>query len=304
MKTTYAFPYVFLRALSCWLTVAAVASLHAQAADSTAVRRVERQPPPATAVLAPVKAVTSAGPGQAGYVHYFLITHPNGELEYQVGIELEDQRIAWSFPEIGVTVSPFVKTGTIDAGGKPFKVEHLHGIRPFAQDAEMRALQKALTPRVALWVDAQTPYCLLRAPGQPFCLSCGDFVVRILWPGSHPLIPALPQDFVRSTGAAYTTDDLLIYLVGLHNLPDRASMLAQLDKLDIPKVMREDLLTMLAPVEPDTAPTAVAAAPPPVAAPASLPKAAARTTPSAQPATPKPAPAGRIATRRVQAKRI
>ena len=40
-----------------------------------------------------IKAVTSAAPGQAGYVHYFLLTHPDGSREYHVGIELSDQQI-------------------------------------------------------------------------------------------------------------------------------------------------------------------------------------------------------------------
>jgi len=98
-------------------------------------------------------------------VHYFLITHPDGELEYQVGIELEDQRIAWSFPDIGVSVSEFAKTATVQAGGKRYKVEHLHGIRPFNDDAQMRALQKDLPRRVAYWVDDNTRYCLMHVPG-------------------------------------------------------------------------------------------------------------------------------------------
>ena len=45
-----------------------------------------------------VTAVTSSGRGQAGYVHYFLITHPDASLEYHVGIELEDQRVSCSPP--------------------------------------------------------------------------------------------------------------------------------------------------------------------------------------------------------------
>lgn len=282
-----------------WLLVAG-AHGWAQAATTTDAP-VRAAAKPATAVARPVlHAVTSAGPGQAGYVHYFLITHPNGELEYQVGVELEDQRIAWSFPELGVTVSPFVKKGSLDANGRAFQIEHLYGIRPFARESEMRALQQALYPRVAMWVDAQTPYCLMPAPGEPFCLSCGDFVVRILWPGWHPMIPSLPADFVRSTSTAHTTDDLLIYFAGLHNLPDRASMRAQLHKLDIPTPMRNDLVYMLAPTEPDSARTALAAATKPAAPLAQ----AERTSQAAQPDAAKPSPVRRIATRRVQARRI
>jgi hypothetical protein len=239
---------------------------------------------------AKIRAVTSAGPGQAGYVHYFVITHPDGDLEYQVGVELEDQRIAWSFPTAGVTVSNFIKRGTINVHDKPFQIEHLHGIRPFANDAEMRLLQKALPQRVAQWVDSDTPYCLLRQPGQQFCLSCGDFVVRILYPGNHPLVPALPHDFLRMTGGAYTTDDLLLYLVGLHNLPDKRSMLDKLATLDLPAVMREDIVSMIEGITPSTPPAAVAVTPPPA-------------TQAAQKPAVKPA-AGKIAARRQQARKL
>lgn len=275
------------------LVLAAHASLAAESAKPPVNAPARAEPAPS------VKAVTAPGPGQAGYVHYFLITHPDGELEYQVGIELEEQRVAWSFPEVGVTVSPFVKKGTVQANGKTFNVEHLHGIRPFAESA-MRAFQKDLPRRVAYWVDNQTPYCLLRQPGEPFCLSCGDFVVRILWPGAHPMIPALPQDFLRMSGAAYTTDDLLLYLAGLYGLPDRRSMRAKLAALDIPTAMREDLAYMIGPVDGATPPANVAAAPKPPAAVAAN-KPAAKAAPGAQPAPAKSA--GRLATRRAQDKK-
>ena len=244
-----------------------------------------------SAPSAKIRAVTSAGSGQAGYVHYFLITHPDGDLEYQVGVELEDQRIAWSFPTVGVMVSDFVKRGTINVQGKPFQIEHLHGISPFSVETEMRALQKALPQRVAQWVDSDTPYCLLRQPGQQFCLSCGDFVVRILYPGNHPLVPALPHDFLRMTGGAYTTDDLLLYLVGLHNLPDKRSMLDKLATLDLPAVMREDIVSMIEGIEPNTPSTAVAVSPPPAA-------------PAAQKPAVKPPAPGKIAARRPQARKL
>src|SRR5678815_681128 len=67
---------------------------------------------------------SSAAPGQAGYVHYFLIEHADESLEYQVGIELGDQRIAWSFPDAGVVVSPFVQSGQIEVKGKHYKIKH------------------------------------------------------------------------------------------------------------------------------------------------------------------------------------
>src|SRR5262249_24661274 len=56
---------------------------------------------------APVETVDTTRPGQAGYVHFFLLETPEGEGEIQIGIELADGQIAWSFPEIGVGVVPF-----------------------------------------------------------------------------------------------------------------------------------------------------------------------------------------------------
>ena len=235
-------------------------------------------------------AVTSGGPGQAGYVHYFVITHPDESLEYQVGIELEDQRIAWSVPNAGVIVSEFIKNGTLNANGTSLRVEHLYGIRPFANDAQMHVLQKELSQRVAQWVDNETPYCLMRKPGESFCLSCGDFVVRILYPGFSPLVPALPQDFAHGQGRAHTTDDLLLYLVGIYNFPDKHSKLARLASLDLPANMRDDITTMIEDGESDAPATAVAATP----APASP---VAKTSPE------KPA-RSKIASRRPQSKKL
>lgn len=257
-----------------------------QAVTASAAAQTSRVPPPkiksaiaeiqqASGVRnrsTPIKAVTNVGQGQAGYVHYFLITHSDGELEYQVGIELEDQRIAWSFPEVGVTVSDFIKRGFIHANGKPVQIEHLHGIRPFNNEAQMQVLRLALTRRVAQWVDDATPYCLIQQPGAPFCLSCGDFVVRMLFPGPLPLYPSLPQDFARSSGA-HGTNELLLYLTGLYHLPDEHAMLARLSTMDIPKALREDLVAMIKgddnslPVQIDSAPSMLASSPAPAAAP-------------------------------------
>src|SRR6185503_4662457 len=63
----------------------------------------------------PVQIVKSTAPGQGGYVHFFIIESPEGETETQIGIELPDGRIAWSIPEIGVSVSPFVQSGHVMA---------------------------------------------------------------------------------------------------------------------------------------------------------------------------------------------
>lgn len=241
-----------------------------------------------------VMAVTSTGRGQAGYVHYFVITHADKSLEYHVGIELEDQRIAWSFPNAGVIVSEFVKNGTITANGNHYKIEHLYGVRPFADDGQMRILQKEMSKRVAQWVDNETPYCLFRQPGEPFCLSCGDFVVRILYPGSNPFVPAFPRDF-HIPGTASTTDDLLLYLVGVHILPDKHAKLAKLATLDLPASMRNDITAMIEASEPaeflDTA-IAKTPAPAPSVAKASPPASQAK-------------PAGsKIASRRQQNKKL
>src|SRR5688572_19803258 len=47
---------------------------------------------------APVITTTGTASGNAGFIHYFVITGPDGEPESQVGIEMPDSRIAWSFP--------------------------------------------------------------------------------------------------------------------------------------------------------------------------------------------------------------
>ena len=193
---------------------------------------------------APVVTATSVGPGQAGYVHYFLLTHPDETLEYQVGIELADQRIAWSFPGVGVAVSPFVESGSIEVDGTRYGIEHLYGIRPFPDEASMRALQNEIGPRVALWIDDEVPYCVHPTRGGPFCVSCGDFVVRVLFPGHTRQIPALPRDFFRApvgSGSMPSTDDLLLYLLGLSDFPGKEARLKRIDELALPQALREDI---------------------------------------------------------------
>lgn len=241
------------------ITVLLLSSAMALARDQPARTSITATP----VAAARVAAVTSSGPGQAGYVHYFLITHDDGSLEYHVGVELEDQRMAWSFPNAGVIVSDFIKRGTIDANGKLFRIEHLHGIRPFAGEDRMRDLQSALPQRVAMWVDSGVAHCLTREPGGPFCLSCGDFVLRLLYPGPDPLVPALPRDFTF----AATTNDLLLYLVGLHALPGTRDKLARLATLDLPATLRDDIASMIRDAEPGA--PALALATPPSPRPAS-----------------------------------
>lgn len=194
-----------------------------------------------------ILAVAKVGDGQAGYVHYFLITHPDGTLEEQVGIELEDQRIAWSFPGAGVIVSEFVSNGILVVDGKKFFIEHLHGIRPFRTAVEMQTLRRELGPRVAFWIDNETAYCVMHQPGEAFCLNCGDFVLRILFPGNNPQMAGLPESFTNMPGDMQTTDDLLIYMLGLHELPDVQARQQRLTALKLPDSLRLDVAAMLQP---------------------------------------------------------
>src|SRR5687767_8879002 len=147
---------------------------------------------PAARTPQPVVTVSGTGPGQAGYIHYFVITGPDGEPESQVGIEMPNDRIAWSFPEMGVVVAPFMRSGQITANGKSFEVEHRYGIRPVGDEQSLRALQRELVNRVAWWVNEKTPYCDEELPPNRLCVSCLGFVLRVLYPGSSPALPAMP----------------------------------------------------------------------------------------------------------------
>ena len=193
-----------------------------------------------------VVTVGGTGPGQAGYVHFFLIRGPDEVPETQVGIELPDQRIAWSFPGLGVVVSPFIESGEVDASGKRYGVEHLYGIRPFASDKSMQALQAEIANRVAPWVDDETGYCELKPARGPLCVSCLGFVMRILFPGRTPEFPTLPPDFSRVIrDTTYTTEDLLIYLTGLHTLASSQARRKRIEELVIPVALRDDLLRLV-----------------------------------------------------------
>ncbi|MCW5606088.1 MAG: hypothetical protein KIT18_16230, partial [Burkholderiales bacterium] len=162
-------------------------------------------------------------------------------LEVQIGIELPDQRIAWSFPDLGATVSPFIAEGVVEAGGREYEIWHLYGIRPFPDDAAMAALSRALPARIEPWIRARTPYCLNDTPGGK-CMSCLGFVLRALFPGRRGGYPELPRDFWR-TGAAsrYTPGDLLLYLTGMLDLPTREARLRRLARLALPEGLREEL---------------------------------------------------------------
>lgn len=186
-------------------------------------------------------SVAGVAPGQAGYVHYFLLRMPDESLEVQVGIELADQRIAWSFPGLGVVMSPFIDGGTVQAGDHSYEVWHLYAIRPHSDAAAMARLQKELPARVERWVKAGIPYCLDDAP-KANCMSCLGLVLRALYPGRADDYPVMPRNFWRaSMGSRYTPDDLLLYLTGMLELPDRNARLQRINQLGLPPDLRLDL---------------------------------------------------------------
>lgn len=189
----------------------------------------------------PVVTAAAAGAGQAGYVHYFILRMPDETLEIQVGIEMPDQRIAWSFPELGVTVSPFIESGIVTAGGKDYEVWHLYGIRPFPDDGAMAVLRKELAGRIQPWARAGIPYCENDGP-RGNCMSCLGLVLRALFPGRTSSYPDLPRDFWRAGRASnYTTRDLLLYLTGMLELSSREARLQRLSRLALPEDLREDV---------------------------------------------------------------
>lgn len=216
----------------------------------TSPTRAKTKPEMPRGAAEPVRAlhvVTAPGPDQAGYVHYWVITAPDGEEEIQVGIELADQRIAWSFPELGVHVRSFIANGEVNAHGKIFRVQHLYGLRPFNTDTEMRMLRNVLDFRVAYWVDNNTPYCFLNGQSREICMSCMGFVMHVLFPGKTPAYPEIPKEFTRIAGDPYhTTEDLLFYLTGLHKLPTEAVRRERIATMGGPKALHEELIRLSA----------------------------------------------------------
>lgn len=214
-------------------------------------------------VKKPVRAptiVASTGAGQAGYVHYWLITAPDGEQEIQVGMELPDRRIVWSFPGVGVTVVPFMVAGEYDANGRRFRVEHQYGLRPYRNDAAVSRLQANLQRRVKPWIDNATPYCELNGVTAEICVSCFGFVAQVLYPGKTRMYADFPRDFPRVGGEEYhTSDDLLLYLTGLHALRNPAARQRRMDTLGGPAALHQELIRVSALVV-DDRPTAVAVA--------------------------------------------
>jgi hypothetical protein len=188
---------------------------------------------------APLVTASSAGAGQAGYVHYFIIQGMDGEPEIQVGIELEDQRIAWSFPRLGAVISPFIEAGVLGTGDDEFHVWHLYGIRPFPTEEDMARLRLELPGRIGPWLAARTPHCTNEgAPSD--CMSCLGFVLRALFPGRGPA-PALPRDWPAGTAGKYTTRDLLLYLTGMIHLPTREARLQRIARTPLPGELRDEL---------------------------------------------------------------
>ncbi|MGQ0750054.1 MAG: hypothetical protein ACT4PS_05915 [Betaproteobacteria bacterium] len=246
------------------LLLAGLAMLASGAADATGRKTLAgaplaQLPPvspaqrPVTRSNAPVAVVNTVAPGQTGYVHFFLLRDANDETETQIGIELEDGSMVWSFPHLGVVTTAYVKSGTLYANGRQYEVEHLYGVRPFPDERSMRILRAELAGRIAPYIDDQVPYCYLREPGGPFCLSCLDFVVRVLFPGHFPLSPAVPRDFERTSATAHTTDDLLLYLLGLQGLPNHGARIRRIDRLALPDGLREDALHLVEAMAHDSA---------------------------------------------------
>lgn len=243
--------------VTCAIAAAAIATFALPCAASPAPQKliVASQVAPKRAVTpqraagaavarAPQAVVTVPGtaPGQAGYIHYFVITGPDGEPESQVGIELPGDRIAWSVPELGVNISPFIRSGRITANGKSFDVEHLYGIRPLRDEASLRALQRDLEARVAWWVNEKTPYCDEELAPNKLCVSCLGFVLRVLYPGASPSFPDMPADFRSVRKNTYTTEDLLMYLAGVRVDAPREARLQRIATLGVPENMREELV--------------------------------------------------------------
>jgi hypothetical protein len=188
---------------------------------------------------APLAAVASSGPEQAGYVHYFVIQGPDDEPEIQIGIELADRRIAWSFPGLGVVISPFLEEGVVAAGDGEFYVWHLYGIRPFPGEADMAKLGRELPARIRPWLAARTPHCENESANAD-CMSCLGFVLRALFPG-RGRAPALPRDWPAGAAGKYTTRDLLLYLTGMVQLPTREARLQRIAGAALPAELRDEL---------------------------------------------------------------
>src|SRR4030095_1974884 len=112
--------------------------------------------PVATRPAIPVRATSTTAPGQSGYVHFFLLEAPEGETETLVGIDFADGRVAWSFPELGVSVAAFIRSGQLEVNGRLYSVQHLYGLRPFPEEAVMRTLRRQLEDPGGRWGACET----------------------------------------------------------------------------------------------------------------------------------------------------
>jgi hypothetical protein len=219
------------------------------------------RPATPTPLRKPADVVVVTGPaGEAGYVHYFVITGPDGEPETQVGIELEDGRIVWSFPEAGVFVAPFLAAGSFTIGQNRYDIEHLYGLRPFRTAAAMSTLARELATRIAPFVADKTPYCDESGSADYFCVSCLGFVLRVLYPANTGIYPALPADFRSARKGMYSTEDLLLYLTGIPVDATRAARARRIEALGVPESLREELTRISSGLEP-VAPRVAAAKP-------------------------------------------
>jgi len=270
------FPLLFLLLLPALLPLRGIAAASAAVKASPQQKNVTAKTSPVLvrpAGASALSVVTATGPNQAGYVHYWMITAPDGESEIQVGIELPDQRIAWSFPGLGVHVAPFIAEGEVDANGRVFQVQHLYGLRPFTNDTSMRSLRSSLMRRVTPLVKQQVPYCELNGMAPGLCMSCMGFVSQVLFPGRTPEYANFPSSFTRIDGESYhTTEDLLLYLTGLNNLRTDAARKRRMDAIGGPPELQEELARLTAKLaEP---PVALAAAKSPGKRRAAAPKTA------------------------------
>jgi hypothetical protein len=254
----------------CCLGVFLLPMLSFAAVDADMFRLVSKNTPKRAAVVnrpqqtalrgpAEVQVVTGLA-GHAGYVHYFVITGPDGEPETQVGIELEDGRIAWSFPEAGVFLAPFLAAGSFTIGNVRYEIEHLYGLRPFRDEASMRTFAKELSARIAPYVEESTPYCDESGNTDRYCLSCLGFVLRVLYPGATRAFPALPADFKAARRMLYSTEDLLLYLTGVPVDASRAARTRRIEGLAVPAALRDELVRISAGIE-DASPTVASSKP-------------------------------------------
>lgn len=276
MRLVPLLPPLILLLLTALLPLRGIAAASATVKASPQQKNLTAKTSPALikpAGASALSVVNAPGPNQAGYVHYWLITAPDGEQEMQVGIELPDQRIAWSFPGLGVHVTPFIAEGEVDANGKVFQVQHLYGLRPFSNDTSMRSLRSSLMRRVTPLVRQQVPYCELNGETPGLCMSCMGFVSQVLFPGRTAEYANFPRNFTRIDGEHYhTTEDLLLYLTGLNNLSTDAARKRRMKAIGGPPELQEELARLTTKLaEP---PVAVAAAKPPVKRRATAPKSA------------------------------